>query len=146
MAHENTRYYYLPGGSYVQVTTTAMKQPVQHDDNEGNYRVQLNSVQAQATMAYGLTQLLLHLFSNPDNATIECTWNALKTPAMLPNNVGGVYDLSTNSGGSGGTADYADVLPNLAWTKAVMTSSSHNWMTGEISTKFFLLAATGNIG
>jgi hypothetical protein len=146
MAHENTRYYYLPGGAYVQVTTTAMKQPVQHDDNEGNYRVQLNSVQAQATMAYGLTQLLLHLFSNPDNATIECTWNALKTPTMLPNNVGGVYDLSTNSGGSGGTADFADVLPNLAWTKAIMTSSSHNWMTGEISTKFFLLAATGNVG
>ena len=148
LAHENTRYYYSPGspGNYVQVTTTAGEQPIVHDDKEAEYRIQVNAIQAQATMAYGLTQLLLHLFANPNNATIEATWSALKTPVVLPNFVSAVYDLSTNLGGSGGTADFADVLPNLPWTKAILTSSSHNWMTGEVDTKFFLMAATGNVG
>jgi hypothetical protein len=97
-------------------------------------------------MPYTLTQFLLHVFANPDNATIEAPWSALKTSVVLPAFVGAVYDLSTNLGGSGGTADFADVLPNLSWSKAILMSSTHNWMTGEIDTKFFLMAATGNVG
>jgi len=148
LAHENTRYYYSPGtpGNYVQVTTSAGQQPVVHDDKEAEYRIQVNAIQSQATMTYALTQLILHLFSNPNNATVEAKWSALKTSVVLPAFVGAVYDLSTNLGGTGGTADFADVLPNLAWSKAILTSSTHNWMTGEIDTKFFLMAATGNVG
>lgn len=147
LAHENTRYYYLPGtpGNYVQVTTTAGQQPVVHDDNEGNYRIQLNSIQANACMPYALTQLLLHVFSDANNATIEAPFSALLTSEMLPAYTGAVYDLSTDDGVSA-SANYATLLPNMAWTRAVLTSSSHDWMTGKIQTKFFLMAATGNVG
>jgi len=145
LAHENTRYHYTPAGAYVQATTIAGQKPPRQD-NEALYRIQLNSVQAEACMPYTLTQFLLHVFANPDNATIEAPWSALKTSVVLPAFVGAVYDLSTNLGGSGGTADFADVLPNLAWSKAILMSSTHNWMTGEVDTKFFLMAATGNVG
>lgn len=148
LCHENTRYKYQPDviGGYVDATTTAGQQPVVNDDNEGNYRIQLNSIQTSATMIVALAKLLRHIFANPDNAIAETSYSALKTPEALPSNVGGVHDLSYNdNGGTGGTSDYAGLLTRIKWNQAILTSSTHNFMTGEITAKYFLMAASGNV-
>jgi hypothetical protein len=148
LVHENTRYKYLPDvvGGYVEATTTAGREPVVNDDNEGNYRIQLNAIQTSATMAVALAKFYRHTFAHPDNASVETTWSALRTTAVMPHNVGAVHDLSfNNDGGTGGESDFSALLTRLPWGRAILTSSTHNWMTGEVTTRYFLMAATGNV-
>lgn len=148
--HENTRIRFMPGaaGAYVESTTTAGEDPVTFRDgeNDGNYRIQLNAIQAGACLPNALAKLHLHLWTNPDNAVVETSWALSRTTEAMTDKLGAVHNLAfAEDGGAGGTSPYATTFDRLPWVRAVLTSTSVNYDTGLCTVKYFLIAETGNL-
>ena len=148
--HEDTRIRFLPGtsGAYVEATTTAGQRPVTFRDgeNDGNYRIQLNNIQASACLPVALAKLHLHLWSHPDNAVVETSWALGNTLEAMPDKLGAVHDLSyAEDGGNGGTSTFATRFDRLPWVRAVLTSTAVNYDTGLATVRYFLMAETGNL-
>lgn len=150
LAHENTRYRYLPGasGAYVEATTTAGATPIQHkDDNEnvGEYRLQLNAIQVGATMQTALAKFAVWVFGAEQNAIAETKWNLLHTTEAMPHKLGAVHDLSyAQDGGSGGTSYLESTFDEMTWGRCILTRCAVNYLTGECAVTYYVLSQTGN--
>lgn len=147
--HENTRVRFLPGSGdgWVDASSTALQEPVSFYDgeNDGNYRVQLNAVQASAGLPNALVKLHLHLWANTDNAVVETAWALDHTTLAMTDKLGAVHDLSyAEDGGTGGASIFTTAFSRLAWSRAILTSSAIDYKAGTVKVKYFLLAQSEN--
>lgn len=151
LCHENTRYRYLPGpsGAYVDATTTAGNSPVQHKDdgeNDGEYRLQLNAIQTEATMQAALAKFAVHVFGADQNGIIECTWNLGHTTEAMPHRLGAVHDLSfAQDGGAGGASYLATTFDEMTWTRCILTKTETDYVTGEVSASYYVLSQSDSL-
>ena len=150
LAHENTRYRYLPGasGAYVEATTTAGSTPIRHkddDENVGEYRIQLNAIQTAATMQSALAKFGVFVFGAEQNGIVETSWNLLHTTAAMPHKLGAIHDLSyAQDNGAGGTSYLASGFDEMAWQRCILTKSAVNYTTGECAVTYYVLTQSGN--
>lgn len=151
LCHENTRYRYLPGssGAYVDATTTAGSNPIQHEDdgeNDGEYRLQLNAIQTTATMQSALAKFAVHVFGADQNGIMESSWNLLTTTQAMPHRLGAVHDLSyAQNAGAGGASYLASAFDEMTWTRCILTKSSVNYTTGENAVTYYVLSQSGDL-
>ena len=151
LCHENTRYRFLPGtsGAYVDATTTAGNNPVQHLDdleNDAEYRIQLNAIQTTATMQTALAKFAVHVFGADQNGIVETSWNLLHTTEAMPHKLGSVHDLSyAQDGGTGGASYLASAFDEMTWARCILTKSAVNYMTGENAVTYYVLSQSGSL-